>query len=335
MLALGLLLLVGSQEPSAAGRAAELGRALGLELRSGRELVLDGAALAERARAAGVPLTAVERARVLAAEAVDASGGARETRLASVPLADAQRADGPGACLVLAVDANGTLLGAALIGEPDLELDPDARWSAFLAQLGKPRPLPLGLGATPDPPAALERALAALPDVDRERARALVEQRHAMRANLVFLSAVQGRLRGSLDAYDAAEARRQERALADLADLAPRLAPVAGVSAEDYAALARSGADAFGELARRREAGPLAAADVGPLLRRAGEACAACHETPGLQAGVRAERAALGLPEAPLLVGYDLTAAPGDDGRRSRAVADALRAALVLLAADG
>ena len=241
-----------------------------------------------------------------------------------------------GGRLTLAVGDEG-VAGAGLWGLPDFDEDPGLVWSRFLGELLNAT----RRASTPQlmPHDQLEQRLREVSQASGwtvSDLRAISKHRTLMRKVSMqlrqFTDFMNGR--GPVDADWARGVADEVRAAAEvlLRRYGSELeeAELTKVSAE-YERLAAF----YDELPAKIEA----TEGLVPFLREHwdGGLCSRCHSTTtragvGWRDAVGSWRANLGLPAGVLRVGYDVTTASGDDGRRSQIVADRFRAAFLLAA---
>jgi hypothetical protein len=227
--------------------------------------------------------------------------------------------------LTVAVGSEGRIVHATVVGTPAVEGDHAIGWQLFLGQLcefgalGPADEFVRGGAASPADLKAWRAELSSGPD--GPLVEALIEQRATMRALTLF----QRRLILDAPGFEAAQLDAVDPWLESLATCSERLEPVLGTQGSS------EHRQQVGLL--RERLGALASMQASELPAQARRLCSGCHTRPAPAGGdwtdaTSALRHELSFPTGALVVGYDLAAAPGDDGVRSQRVADGVRTLL-------
>lgn len=242
---------------------------------------------------------------------------------------------GPEARLVLACE-DGLPITLGIWGTPEFDTDPDRRWGVYMGLL-----LSVArsnrIGALDASRSEQESAIQALLEDEEQGTlfRALVDQRAAMKSNLLYTSSK--RVLARIDQWPPEEwFSILGGSMAGIAENAEALEPILGAKTQDYRRFALAANAAYGEL---REA--VVAQDRAVFERLDADRdarCKACHNEKSSPGEVQwfnvfdTTWSELNPPRGVLKVGYDLAPALGDElGETSQELADALRRGIVLL----
>ncbi len=306
-----------------------LSEELGLELRELKplETELTGEEVRALAEREAIAASLLENAEFFTAQTKHPRSGKDVTaKIGRIPLPRVSKE----ARIVFAVES-GRPIGIGLWGTPELDDDPDWRWSMYAQEMiVMGSKVVIGKDSMSQP--EFNEFLVKLSS-DEETgmfARAFMTQRVAMLANMLYVQGLKANERAQRrprsDSFKALE-----RHMLDLAAVSGALGRVLGDQTEAHEDRARDTAKLYQSLSAAPKA------DIETLGKELSESCKACHDalvsdesTTWFEA-FDPHAAELKLPRGMLRIGYDLAPALGDDGTLSQRLASALRIGLIYL----
>ncbi len=263
--------------------------------------------------------------------AAGAEGVTNDAWFAAVPVAETGAAE-----VRVALGEGGQLLELSVHGTADFDRDPIRRWSHFMKRLRR------SAEARSDPPIAWEaieprmRRIEQRSPSDGRFARLLARTALGMSRASMTVAQFSSLLELGRRIDDAAIGAVVDD-FATLASAHTELGLVLGQEAtREFTAQAKRAVEMFrGMRTSLESSGPETTAEFLRPHFRSG-VCSECHKSRSEGVGTWKRRlvsraAALGVPRGVMRVGFDTPAAYGDDGRLSRRIAAAARAAVVLL----
>lgn len=238
-----------------------------------------------------------------------------------------------GCRVTIAVDRSGRTRGLGAWGDPEIDEDPSKRWGLFLHKLVEG-----AAGGDVDGELSKEgvmEKMRAFPDEQQPVLQGLLAQRMIMDWNDMIM--LQNRLLADTDRNpDFAAAQTVARAMGGMSGRGKAFADFLGAEESgEYREFAAQLAERLQEYASLDPNMPRDEARQWVRENLKQSSCNECHraksaEGPDFRRALRTARLGLDVPRGVLLVGLDVAAALGDDGKRSQALATATRAGLLV-----